>query len=86
MGQSPILKGGNLGCFCVYVSGCRGISAPLFSPPKTPGSHLLGGWKGFAQVFINNHTKSMVGKVLLKILLIITPEARGILVIFRVKH
>ena len=55
----------------------------LFSPPKTPGSCLLGGWKGFVQVFINNHTKSVVGRVLFKFLLIITPKARVILVIFR---
>ena len=57
-----------------------------FSPPKTPGSRLLGGWKGFAQVFINNHTKIVVGRVLLKFLLIITPKARVILVVFREKH
>ena len=44
----------------------------LFSPPKTPVSHLLGGWKGFAKVFIDNHTKSMVGRVLLSILLVLT--------------
>ena len=54
----------------------------LFSPPKTPGFRVL----GFAQVFINNHTKSVVGRVLLKFLLIITPKARVILVFFRGKH
>ena len=51
----------SLGCFCAYIGlgGCRGISALLFSPPKNSGSRLLGGWKGFAQVFfIDNHTKS----------------------------
>ena len=58
----------------------------LFSPPKIPSSRLLGGWKGFAQVFINNHTKSVVGMVLLKFLFIIAPKARVILVIFRGKH
>ena len=72
MGANPHLRrwGGGLGakplclgCFCAYIGGCRGISALLFSPPKTPGSQqgpppsLLGGWKGFAQIFIDNHTK-----------------------------
>ena len=42
---------------------------------------------GFYQFFfIDNHTKSMVGRVLLKFLLIIIPKARVILVIFRGKH
>ena len=57
----------------------------LFSPPKTSGSHLLGGWKGFAHVFIDNHTKSVVGRVLLTFLLIVTPKPRVILVFFREK-
>ena len=64
----------------------RHFSPLLFSPPKTLGSHMLSGWKGFAQVFIDNHIKSVVGRVLLKILLIITPKARIILVIFLGKH
>ena len=53
----------SLGCFCAYIGGCRGISAPFFSPP--PKTRLLGGWKGVAQVFIDNHTisKSYLGKL-----------------------
>ena len=56
--QSPYLKGGtggktlSLGCFCACIGGCRGISALYFPHPK------VGGWKGFAHVFIANHTKS----------------------------
>ena len=55
-----------LGCFCAYIGGCRGISANFIFPTQNPRFCLLGGWKGSAQVFANNHTKSVVGKVLLK--------------------
>ena len=71
----------SLGCFCAYIGGCRGISAPFIFPTR-----LLGGWKGFDQVLINNHTKSVFGRVLLMFLLIITPKAGVILVVFRGKH
>ena len=42
---------------CLYRTGSLVVEAfqPFFfSPPKTPGSCLLGGWKGFAQVFIDS--------------------------------
>ena len=69
----------SLGCFCAYIGGCPGISATFIFPSQNPWCCLLDGWKGFAEVFINNHTKSMVGRVLLTFLLIITPKTRGIL-------
>ena len=74
---------------CLYRVAVEAFQPLLFSPPKTPGSCLLGGWKGFAQLLIDNHTKSVVGRVLtilLKFLLIIAPKARVSLVIFKGKH
>ena len=40
MGAKPHLKGGlgakphSLGCFCAYIAGCRGISAPFILPTQ----------------------------------------------------
>ena len=44
MGAKPHLKGGwgqsekplSLGCFCAYIAGCRGISAPFIPPSQNP--------------------------------------------------
>ena len=52
-GKDPISN-----CFCAYISDCRvsrsfQFQSLLFSQPC-----LLVGWKGFAKVFIDNHTKS----------------------------
>ena len=98
-GEAPHLKWGTRGpafrqsplVYVVFVlrlyRWLTSISAPFIIPIQNPRFCLLGGWKGFAQVFINNnHTKSVVGRVLLKFLLIITPKARVILVILREKH
>ena len=73
MGAKPHIKGGtggkapSLGCFCAYIGlgGCRGFSASAHFILPTQNPRLqLGGWKGFAQVFIN----------------IITPKARDVLI------
>ena len=68
-GRSPPPKKGgggkapSLGCVCAYIGGCGGISAPFILPTQNlrfprRGGGLLVGWKGFAQVFIDDHTKS----------------------------
>ena len=44
----------SLGCFCA----CIGISSPFILPTQNLRFPLLGGWKDFAQVFIDNRTKN----------------------------
>ena len=85
VGQNPHLKRGTEGQslqFRMLLCLSRHFSPFYFPPPqkKTSGSRLLGGWKGLAHVFIDNHTKSVVGRVLL------TPKRRVISVFFREKH
>ena len=36
-------KAPSVGCFCAYLAGCQGISAPFILPTKGPPS-LLGGY------------------------------------------
>ena len=68
----------------VAVEACQPL---LFSPAKTPGSHLLDGWKGFAPVFIDTviTPEAWLEGFCLSFYLIVTPKARVVLVIFR-KH
>ena len=52
------VKAPNLGCFCTYIAGSQGISAPFILPTQNPWfptgpppPSLLGGWKGLSHFF-----------------------------------
>ena len=88
-GKAPHLKGGpggktpSLGCFCAYIGGCRGISAPFYFPhPKPPGPACWVVGRALLKFLLIITPKSVVGRVLLKFLLIITTKAR----VFNGKH